>query len=129
MPMNMPPVKDTDEYIHQFPAIVQAKLQEMRAIIKQTAPEAEETISYAMPAYKLKGILVYFAGHKNHIGFYPASSGIANFEKELSGYATSKGTVQFPLNKPLPLELIKMIVEFRVAENLQKAELKKKRKQ
>ena len=129
MPMNMPLVKDTDEYILQFPTEVQAKLQELRAVIKQTAPDAEETISYAMPAYKFKGILVYFAGHKNHIGFYPASSGIANFEKELSGYTTSKGTVQFPLNKPLPMDLIKMIVEFRVAENLQKAELKKKRKQ
>lgn len=129
MPMNMPVVKDTDEYISQFPAEVQAKLQELRSIIKKTAPEAEETISYAMPAFKLKGILVYFAGHKNHIGFYPTSSGIANFEKELSGYVTSKGTVQFSLNKPLPLDLIRMIVEFRVAENHQKAELKKKRKQ
>lgn len=129
MPMNMPLVKDTDEYIFQFPEEVQAKLQELRSIIIQAAPEAEETISYAMPAYKLKGILVYFACHKNHIGFYPASSGIANFEKELSGYKTSKGTIQFPLDKPLPLDLIKMIVEFRVTENLQKAELKKKRKQ
>ncbi|MGE5428865.1 MAG: iron chaperone [Methylococcaceae bacterium] len=129
MPMNMPVVKDTDEYISQFPAEVQAKLQELRYVIKKAAPEAEETISYAMPAFKLKGILVYFAGHKNHIGFYPTASGIANFEKELTGYTTSKGTVQFPLNKPLPLELIKMIVEYRVAENLQKAELKKKRKQ
>ncbi|MGE5393851.1 MAG: iron chaperone [Candidatus Saccharibacteria bacterium] len=129
MPMNMPVVKDTDEYILQFPAEVQVKLQELRAVIKQAAPEAEETISYAMPAYKQKGIVVYFAGHKNHIGFYPAASGVVNFEKELSGYTTSKGTVQFQLNKPLPLELIKKIVEFRVAENLQKAELKKKRKQ
>lgn len=127
MPMNMPPVKDTDEYIGQFPAEVQVKLQELRSAIKQAAPEAEETISYAMPAYKLKGILVYFAAHKNHIGFYPASNGIATFEKELSGYTTSKGTVQFPLDKPLPLELIKMIVKFRVAENLQKAELRKKK--
>jgi uncharacterized protein YdhG (YjbR/CyaY superfamily) len=127
--MNMPVVKDTDEYISQFPAEVQVKLQELRSVIKQAAPEAEETISYAMPAYKLKGILVYFAGHKNHIGFYPAASGVATFEKELSGYTTSKGTVQFPLDKPLPVDLIKMMVEFRVKENLQKAELKKKRKQ
>lgn len=129
MPMNMTVVNNTDEYILQFPAEVQAKLQELRSIIKQAAPEAEEMISYAMPAYKLKGILVYFAGHKNHIGFYPASSGISNFEKELSGYTTSKGTVQFPLDKPLPVDLIKRMVTFRVEENLQKAELKKKRKQ
>lgn len=129
MSMNMPPVKDTNEYILQFPEEVQVKLQELRSVIKQAAPEAEETISYAMPAYKQKGIVVYFAGHKNHIGFYPASSGIANFEKELTGYTTSKGTVQFPLDKPLPLDLISMIVKFRVAENLQKAELKRKKKQ
>lgn len=128
MPMNMPVVKDIDEYILQYPDEVQEKLQQLRAVIKQVAPEAEETISYAMPAFKLKGrILVYFAGHKNHIGFYPASSGISNFEKELAGYHTSKGTVQLPLNKPLPLELISRIVEFRVMENLQKAEVKKKR--
>lgn len=129
MPMNMPLVKDTDEYILQFPVEIQEKLQELRSVIKQAAPEAEETISYAMPAYKQKGIVVYFAGYKNHIGFYPTASGILNFEKELSGYNTSKGTVQFPLDKPLPLELIRMIVKFRVTENLQKAELKRKKKQ
>lgn len=127
MPLNMFVSKNTDEYIQQFPAEVQAKLQELRTVIKKAAPEAEETISYAMPAYKYKGILVYFAGHKNHIGFYPASSGISVFEKELAGYHTSKGTVQFPLDKPLPLDLIHKMVAFRVSENIQKAEAKKKR--
>lgn len=127
MPLNMSVSKNTDEYILQFPAEVQAKLQELRTVIKEAAPEAEETISYAMPAYKYKGILVYFAGHKNHIGFYPASSGISVFEKELAGYHTSKGTVQFPLDKPLPLDLIHKMVAFRVSENIQKAEAKKKR--
>jgi len=128
MPMNVAIAKDIDDYISRFPFGVQAKLNEVRATIKKAAPEAIETISYAMPAFKLNGILVYFAAYKNHIGFYPASSGIVNFEKELQGYKTSKGTVQFPLGQPLPLDLIKSIVEFRVQENNNKAALKKKTK-
>jgi uncharacterized protein YdhG (YjbR/CyaY superfamily) len=110
-----------DEYIATFPEDIQKILEEVRATIKTSAPEAEEKISYQMPAFALKGILVYFAAHKNHIGFYPTSSGIQAFKQELSVYEGSKGTVKFPIDKPLPLELISKIVKFRVAENLKKA--------
>ena len=95
--------------------------------LKKAAPGAEELISYNMPAFKLHGVLVYYAGYKNHIGFYPTGSAITAFEKELSGYKTSKGTVQFPLETSLPLPLITRIVKFRVKENLEKAEMKKKK--
>jgi uncharacterized protein YdhG (YjbR/CyaY superfamily) len=117
--------KDIDEYICGFPTENQKLLQQIRATIKKTAPKAEEVISYGMPAYKLGDILVYFASHKNHIGFYPTASGIEAFKKELSRYKWSKGAVQFPLAKPLPLGLITKIVKFRVKENLQKAKTKK----
>jgi uncharacterized protein YdhG (YjbR/CyaY superfamily) len=120
--------KNVDEYIADFPLPVQNKLEELRATIKKAAPGAEEKISYKMPAFNLKGILVYFAAFKNHIGFYPTSSGVYAFKKELAGYETSKGTIQFPVDKPLPLDLITRIVIFRMNENLQKAELKAKRK-
>lgn len=109
-----------DEYIAQFPVEVQKKLQELRAAIKASASEAVERISYQMPAFALKGNLVYFAAYKNHIGFYPTSSGIRVFKNELSKYEISKGTVRFPIDEPLPLELIGKIVQFRVAENLKK---------
>ena len=110
-----------DEYITTFPVEIEAILQELRTTIKAAAPEAEEKISYQMPTFALKGNLVHFAAYPNHIGFYPAPSGITAFAAELSRYKRAKGSVQFPLDEPLPLELISRIVAFRVAENLQKA--------
>ena len=113
-----------DEYIANFPAEVQKKLRELRSVIKAAAPAAEERISYQIPAFTLKGNLVYFAAYKKHIGFYPTSSGIRAFKHDLSIYEGGKGTVQFPIDKPLPLKLIRKIVKFRVAENLKNAEIK-----
>lgn len=109
--------KNIDEYIAIFPEDIQKLLQQMRQIIRKAAPEAEEVISYSIPAFKLNSVLVYFAGYKNHIGFYPTSSGIRNFQKELSVYKTSKGAVQFPLNKALPVSIITKIVKSRVKED------------
>ena len=109
-----------DEYIAQFPEDIQQKLQEIRAVIHAAAPEATEKISYQMPTFYLRGNLVHFAAFKHHIGFYPVPSGIAAFEAELAPYKRSKGAVQFPLDEPIPTELIGRIVQFRVAENLQK---------
>jgi uncharacterized protein YdhG (YjbR/CyaY superfamily) len=119
-----------DEYIALFSAETQKVLQEMRATIHAAAPQAQETISYQMPAFAQKGILVYFAARKGYIGFYPTSSGTEAFQKELSAYAYTKGTIRFPLDKPLPIDLITMIVKFRLTENLKNAEEKynKKRK-
>ena len=114
-----------DAYIAAFPDETQRRLQEMRATIHAAAPDAQEKISYQMPTFYLYGNLVHFAAHKNHIGFYPAASGIQNFQRELSKYVTSKGAVQFPMDKPLPLALIRKIVKFRVAENLRKVQAKK----
>jgi uncharacterized protein YdhG (YjbR/CyaY superfamily) len=116
-----------DEYVANFPEDVQKKLQEIRGVIKDAAPEAKERISYKMPAFTLNGNLVYFAAFKNHIGFYPIPSGIEEFKKELSVYEQGKGSVQFPLDKPLPLELIRKIVKFRAKENLAKARAKEKK--
>jgi uncharacterized protein YdhG (YjbR/CyaY superfamily) len=110
--------KDVDEYISMFPDKIQELLKEMRATIKEAAPDAEEVISYQMPAYKFHGMLIYFAAFKNHIGLYPRESGIETFKDELSVYKGAKGSVQFPLNNPLPLDLIARIVKFRVSENL-----------
>ncbi len=107
-----------DEYIATFPAEIQEKLQAVRATIRAAAPDAQERISYAMPAFALHGNLVYFAALKDHIGFYPTSSGIAAFQQELSAYKGTKGAVRFPLGEPLPLDLISRIVKFRVAEDL-----------
>ena len=119
-----------DEYIAIFPEEIQKILEELRATIKAAAPEAEEKISYQMPAFTQKGILVYFAAWKNHIGFYPTSSGTQAFMQELSVYESSKGSIKFPLDKPLPLDLISNIVRFRIGENMKKAEEKSsKRKQ
>jgi len=117
-----------DEYIATFPEEVQIKLQEVRAAIKAAAPDAEEKISYKMPAFAQKGILVYFAAWKNHIGFYPIPSGTQAFKQELSAYESSKGAVKFPLDKPMPLDLISRIVKFRLAENLKKAQDKSNKK-
>jgi len=112
--------KSIDEYIDMFPSDIQNLLQEMRRTIREAAPEAEETISYQIPTFRLNGNLVHFAAFKNHIGFYPTSSGINAFKKELSRYEGSTGTVRFPIGKPLPLSLIRKIVKFRVKENLGK---------
>ncbi|MHB1132329.1 MAG: iron chaperone [Chloroflexota bacterium] len=110
-----------DEYIAQFPEDVQQILGKVRAVIKESAPGAVEKISYAMPGFYLKGNLVWFGALKHHIGFYPTPSGIEAFKEELSAYVGAKGSVQFPLAKPIPYELISKIVKFRVAENLKKA--------
>ncbi|MDQ3706277.1 MAG: DUF1801 domain-containing protein [Chloroflexota bacterium] len=121
--------RSVDEYIATFPEDIQALLESLRATIKAAAPGAEERISYQMPTFELNGYLVYFAAWKNHIGFYPASSGVQEaFKAELCRYATEKGTVRFPLNAPLPLELISKIVQFRVSENLNRGEVKAHKK-
>lgn len=109
-----------DEYIGTFPKEVQEKLLKVRQTIRKAAPEAEEGISYQMPTFKLNGNLVHFAGYEHHIGFYPIPTGMEAFKEELSHYKTGKGSVQFPLDQPLPLDLIRRIVEFRVKENLAK---------
>lgn len=113
-----------DEYIAGFPPDVQEKLQQIRALIKDEAPQAQETISYGVAAFKLHGPLIYFAGFKNHLSVYPAPRGYPQFEDELAAYKGGKGTVQFPLNKPIPFDLIRRIVRFRLEENLKKAEAK-----
>ena len=106
-----------DEYIQSFPEEIRRKLIEIRSLIHQQAPEAEEKISYRLPTFYLHGNLVHFGAFSNHIGFYPTSSGIEKFESELSQYKHSKGAVQFPLDEPLPVDLIARIVRFRVEEN------------
>ncbi len=113
-----------DEYIAAFPDDIQALLATVRATIRAAAPEAAEIISYGMPAFALHGNLVYFAAAKQHIGLYPTGSAIAAFQAEIAGYASSKGAVKFPLDQPLPLDLIRRMVEFRVAENRAKAAAK-----
>ncbi len=113
-----------DEYISGFPDDVQKILEQLRTAIKEVAPQAEEVISYGMPAFKFNGILVWFGAHTNHTGFYPRVSAMEAFKKELSVYKSAKGSVQFPFDKPLPVELIKRIVQFRVDENLQKVKFK-----
>lgn len=120
--------RSIDEYIATFPEEVQALLEAVRATIKAAAPGAEERISYQMPAFALHGNLVYFAALKDYIGFYPTSSGIAAFKDEVSKYEGSKGSVKFPIGQPLPMELISDIVRFRVAENLNKAGAKARKK-
>jgi uncharacterized protein YdhG (YjbR/CyaY superfamily) len=117
-----------DEYILHFPEDIQLILRELRLVIKDTAPEAEEKISYQMPTFYLHGNLVHFAAYKNHIGFYPTPTGIEKFKEEMSNYKFAKGSVQFPINQPMPFELIRKIVEFRVNENKKKAEEKSKKK-
>ena len=109
-----------DDYIQRFPAHIQKILAELRLSIRLAAPQAIEKISYQMPTFYLHGNLVHFAAFKSHIGFYPTPSGISGFREELQKYKTSKGAVQFPLGQPLPLELVKKIVAFRVTENLEK---------
>jgi uncharacterized protein YdhG (YjbR/CyaY superfamily) len=115
-----------DEYIANFPKDIQVILKKVRATIKKAAPKAEEAIKYQMPTFVLEGNLVHFAAFKSHIGFYPVPSGIEKFKKELSVYKGAKGSVQFPLDQPIPYELIGKITKFRVQENLNKAKGKKK---
>lgn len=117
---------DVDTYIASFPEGIQNLLEQIRTRIRQTAPEAKETISYGMPTYVLNGNLVHFAAFKNHIGFYPSPSGIEQFKEELSAYKGAKGSVQFPLDKPMPLDLITKIVKFRVKENMEKDSKKRR---
>ena len=120
--------KNMDEYIAGFPTEVQKKLKKIRVTIRRAAPDAEETISYQMPTFTLKGNLVHFAAYQKHIGFYPAPRGIEKFKKELSVYEGAKGTVRFPLDKPIPYGLIGRIVKFRVKDNLARAEAKRKKR-
>ena len=114
-----------DAYIASFPVEIQAILEQIRSVIKQAAPEAQETIKYAMPTFVFHGNLVHFAAFTHHIGFYPVPTGIEAFKKELSVYKSAKGSVQFPLDKPMPLNLISAITKFRVEENREKAAKKK----
>lgn len=117
-----------DEYIDSFPPDVRQILQELRQTIKEAAPQAQETISYRMPTFTLHGNLVHFAAFSKHIGFYPTPSGIEAFNEELSRYKRAKGSVQFPMDEPLPLSLIRRIVEYRVRENLERHQAKRTRK-
>jgi len=118
-------IKTMDGYINQFPENVRSILNELRQAIKETAPEAQETINYQIPTFTLNGNLVHFAAFKNHIGFYPTPSGMEAFKKELAAYKGAKGSVQFPINQPLPLPLIRKIVEYRVKENSERKPKKK----
>lgn len=120
--------RDIDEYIAGFPEDVQDILQTVRKAIRDAAPDAEEAIKYQIPTFTLKGNLVHFAAFKKHIGFYPAPSGIERFKDELSAYEGAKGSVRFPLDKPIPCDLIGRIVKFRVKENLERAEAKGKKR-
>ncbi len=122
------PTKTIDEYIAGSPKEIQSILKKVRATIQKAAPKAEETINYGIPTFTLNGNLVHFAGYKSHIGFYPTPSGIEKFKKELSAYDGAKGSVKFPLDKPIPYALITKIVKFRVQENLERAEAKRKKK-
>jgi len=121
------PPKDIDEYIAGFPVNVQAILEQIRSTIRETAPDAEETISYQMPTFNYKGhYLVYFAAYKNHIGFYPAPTGNADFKEELALYGAGKGTLKFPLNEQIPFDVIRKVVAYRMKENLASAAQEKK---
>jgi len=124
----MAKANNVNEYISGFPKDVQGILEKLRTTIKKAAPGAEELINYGVPAFRLNGNLVFFAAHKNHIGFYPAPSGIEAFKKELAAYEGAKGSVQFPIEKPLPFSLITKIVKFRIKENLEKAAVKTTKK-
>ena len=114
-----------EEYLADQPDELREKLEGLRLTIKRAAPGAVERISYNMPAYDLRGILVYFAAHRGHIGLYPTASGVKAFEKEIAGYESSKGAIQFPLDRPLPKTLIAKIVKYRLKQNLEKASAKK----
>jgi uncharacterized protein YdhG (YjbR/CyaY superfamily) len=128
MEKNKSTPKDMDEYIAGFPADTQEILEKVRATIREAAPDAKEKISYGIPTFTLRGNLVHFAGYKKHIGFYPTPSGIEKFKEELSVNKGAKGSVQFPLDEPIPYDLIRQIVSFRVNENLERAGREKKKK-
>ncbi|HEU4633161.1 MAG TPA: DUF1801 domain-containing protein [Flavisolibacter sp.] len=115
-----------DDYIASFPPATQKILQQIRSVIQMAAPGAEEKISYGIPTFCLNGNLVHFAGYKNHIGFYPAPSGLQAFATEIAMFKNSKGAVQFPIDKPLPVTLISRIVTYRINENQEKARAKQK---
>lgn len=125
--MQQPAVNQVAEYMMAFPPETVRAMEQVRAAILEAAPGATESISYRMPAYRLDGPLVYFAAYRNHIGFYPMPSAIEAFRQDLSVYKCAKGSVQFPLNKPMPLKLIARMVAFRVAENREASRLKKNR--
>lgn len=120
--------KNIDEYIAGYPKDIQEILEKIRAIVRKAAPDAQEAIKYQMPTFVLGGNLVHFAAFKNHIGLYPTPSGTEKFKTELAPYEGGKGSIQFPLNRPIPYDLISQIVAFRVKENLEKAEAKGKKK-
>lgn len=128
MKSSMASYTSIDEYIATFPEEIQATLQELRALIHSLAPEATEAIRYGIPTFILGENLVHFAAYKRHIGFYPTPGGMEAFQAELARYRTGKGTLQFPLGEPLPLDLIRRVVEYRVAENLIRAEARAKKK-
>jgi uncharacterized protein YdhG (YjbR/CyaY superfamily) len=119
------PAKTVDDYIKTFPADVQSRMQKIRKIIKATAPKADEMISYGIAGYKYKGMLIYFAGFKDHVSVYPAPRTVEPFKKELAAYGGGKGTVQFPNDEPIPFGLVKRIVQFRLKANEEKAATKK----
>jgi uncharacterized protein YdhG (YjbR/CyaY superfamily) len=124
MRTNQTAPKNIDEYIAAFPEDVRKILEKIKLTIRKAAPDAEEAIKYQIPTFTLKGNLVHFAAYKNHIGVYPAPSGINEFKKELSVYERGKGTLRFPLDKPIPFKLIGKIVKFRVKKNLERAKEK-----
>lgn len=126
MAMHKP--NNADEYIAAYPADVQKRLQQIREVIKKAVPQAQEVISYAMPAYKVNSVLVYFAGWDKHIGFYPGAGAIAHFKDALSVFKGAKGSVQFPLDEPLPVDLINRIVAYRVTEDAAIAEARRMKK-
>src|SRR4051812_27677701 len=125
MTMNKP--TDIDSYIKDYPKNVQDIMQELRSVIKKAAPEAEEKIGYGIPTFTLKGNLVHFGGFKNHVGLYPGAAGIESFKDELAAYEISKGTVRFPIDKPIPFDVITKIVKYRVKQNLEKASIKERK--
>lgn len=128
MATRIAPAASVDEYITGFPSKTQSLLMQLRETIKTTAPNAEEMISYGIAGYKYHGMLVYFAGYTNHVSIYPAPRTAAEFRKELTAYKGGKGTVQFPLDKPLPLDLVKRIVKYRIKINEERAAAKKNSK-
>lgn len=127
MSAETPNAQKTDQFIATFPPEVQAILQQMRSLIQQAAPEATETFGYGVPGFALQGNLVYYSAFTNHVGFYPGAEAIEVFQQELAPYGTAKGTVRFPLDQPLPVDLIRRMVAFRVEKNLAQAAAKKKK--
>ena len=123
-----PKPSSVEEYFSRFPPEIQSKLTQIRVLLKQTLPEAEEVISYHMPAFKTSEVLVYYAATKSHLGFYPTSSGVTNFKEELASYVTSKGAIQFSYGEDLPEQLIVVIAQFRAQEAVARAAAKKKKK-